>query len=160
MSEQGKEVCMRTGMVLILSVAIFSAIIFRFGKENRGQILNYPGNPEIKRQERPKADNKPIFEDDYNKAISHDERNVLVIFSADWCRYCNILKNEMPSMNLEGYVVCVVDTTNNNGIKDKNGVSALPTSIVMNNGKEASRIVGYSQKKYKEWIEANRRPSK
>lgn len=151
---------MKTGIVLLLSVFIIFAVLMKAGMENPEA-----GRPEAKKpdvvQEEPKAaDNKPIFEDNYERAISHGDRNVLVIFGADWCKYCNILKGDMANMNLDGYVVCVVDVTKNKDLKARKGISSLPTSIVMDNGKEVARTTGYSANQYKQWLDANRRIAK
>lgn len=150
---------MKTGIVLLLSALILFAVMLKAGTESPEANGPDTTKPDIK-QEEPKPDNKPIFENDYQKAVAHDERNVLVIFGADWCKYCKILKGDMPNMNLEGYVVCVVDVTEQRDLKKQNNISTLPTSIVMSGGKEVSRITGYSAKQYKEWLEANRRLAK
>ncbi|NBT57410.1 thioredoxin [bacterium] len=151
---------MKTGIVLLLSAFIILAVMLKAGTEGPEADRPDSKKPDIT-QEQPKVvDNSPIFENDYKKAKSHAERNVLVIFGADWCKYCKILKGDMPIMNLEGYVVCVVDITKDKEIKARNGVSSLPTSIVMDNGKEVARTVGYSPQAYKGWLDANRRLAK
>lgn len=150
---------MKTGIVLLLSAFIIFAAVLKAGME--GPEANGPEakKPEVVQEEPKAVDNNPIFEGDYEKAVSHGERNVLVIFGADWCKYCKILKGDMPNMNLDGYVVCVVDVTKNKELKDRHGVSSLPTSIVMDNGKEVARTTGYSAQQYKDWLNSNRRPA-
>lgn len=151
---------MRTGMVLLLSAFIIFALVLKTGIDRPEAKKPDVKNPEVHKEEPKIIDNRPIFEDNYEKAMSHVDRNVLVVFGADWCKYCNILKGDMPSMNLEGYVVCVVDVTTNREMKVRNGVSSLPTSIVMDNGKEVARMIGYSSHHYKDWLDANRRLSR
>ena len=149
----------KTNIFLLLSASIIVAMMLRAGAD-----IPEPPKPETKkpdiRQKNVEAENGPIFEDDYEKALSHGERNVLVIFGADWCKYCRVLKGDIPSMNLKGYVVCIVDVTKNKAISNQNKVSSLPTSIVVNNRKEVSRTVGYSAQKYGDWLDKNRRLAK
>ena len=159
MSEHGREVSMKTGIILLISALILLVAMMKAGTESPDANKPDTTNPEVK-QQKPEADNTPIFENDYEKAVSHNDRNVLIIFGADWCKYCKILKEDMPSMNLNGYVVCVVDVTKNKEAKIKSGISSLPTSVVMEGGKEVARSVGYSKEQYKEWLEANRRLAK
>ena len=151
---------MKTGIVLFLSAFIIFAVVLKAGVENPEANEPEAKKPDVV-QEEPKAiDNKPIFEENYEKATSHGERNVLIIFGADWCKYCRVLKGDMPKMNLDGYVICIVDVTKNKDLKNSHGVSSLPTSIVMEKGKEVARTVGYSAQQYKDWLDDNRRPAK
>lgn len=149
---------MKIGIVLFLSALILTAAMLKAGTESpEGQDID---KPEIKNQEETRPDNKPIFEEDYEKAVSHGERNVLVIFGAEWCKYCKILKNDMPIMNLDGYVICYVDVTKNKDLKVRKGISSLPTSMIIDQGREVSRKVGYLEQEYKDWLESNRRMAK
>lgn len=149
---------MKTGIIFILSAFVILALMLKAGTESPEK--PDAKKPEIKQEEPNVVDNSPIFENDYEKATAHSDRNVLVVFGADWCRYCNILKGDIPTMNLDGYVVCVLNVTKNKDAEVRNGISYLPTSIVMNQGKETARIVGYSAQQYKSWLETNRRLTK
>lgn len=152
---------MRTEIFMFLSVAIIFVIFLKTTEEKQEPSRPEPARPEMKQhQEQPKKDNSPIFEDDYQKAVANADRNVLVVFGADWCKYCKILKKDMPAMNLDGYVICVVDVTKNKALKNEKGVTSLPTSIVMNDGKEVARMVGYEFNQYEKWINSNRRLAK
>jgi thiol-disulfide isomerase/thioredoxin len=99
----------------------------------------------------------PVFVDDYEKAISNKDRNVLVILGTDWCSHCVKLKREVNSLNLDDYVVCVVDAEERKDIKKQHSVSSYPTSLILVNGKEVSRKSGYDKKSYEGWLESNRK---
>lgn len=144
---------MKIAMIALLSIAIASVI---FIKTEAAGNKEPPKKQEIKQQEEPKQDNRPVFEDNYQKAISYSDKNVLLIFGADWCKYCNVLKGELKDMNLDGYVICLIDVEKNKDTQSANGVSLLPTSLIVNNGKEKSRMTGYFKKTYQEWVEKNR----
>ena len=99
----------------------------------------------------------PVFMDNYEEAVSSKNKNVLIVFGTDWCGHCVKLKKELNSLNLDDYVVCVVDAEERKDIRKKYSVSSYPTSIIINNEKEVSRKSGYD-KAYKSWLESNRKP--
>lgn len=82
---------------------------------------------------------------------------VLVIFGADWCGYCKILKKEISSgeMNkeLDNYIICYIDTDKNKDLKKEFNVRSLPDSRIFIDKKETSQYKGYDKNKYKKWIE-------
>lgn len=82
---------------------------------------------------------------------------VLVIFGADWCGYCKILKKEISSgeMNkeLDNYIICYIDTDKNKDLKKEFNVRSLPDSRIFIDKKETGQYKGYDKNKYKKWIE-------
>lgn len=82
---------------------------------------------------------------------------ILLIFTADWCGYCTVLKKDMINFKeIDNYIVCVVDIEQDSlGIKNKMRVKNLPTSIIIDakNDTEISRKVGYKAADYKKWLD-------
>lgn len=70
------------------------------------------------------------------------KRNYLVMYTAEWCRFCHRMYPVIKSLRKEGYIVYVVDADKHPEAVKRHKVESLPTFIVMNQGKEASRIVG------------------
>jgi hypothetical protein len=89
------------------------------------------------------------------------EKNVLVIFTLEDCHYCNVLKNDMTSfVNIDNYVVCILDSREHKRVTGKMKVKRWPTSIVISVSKEGygetARLVGYSNKsEYDKWLKLN-----
>lgn len=83
------------------------------------------------------------------------KQQVVVIFSASWCNFCNLLKRDLP--NLSGFdnkIICILDTDVEKKLARKFKVKTWPTSVILNhNGEEISRITGYNKVQYSEWLE-------
>lgn len=100
----------------------------------------------------------PVFVDSIEKANSLSEtlnQDVLMIFGAEWCGACVKLKREVYSDIdiLENLIVYYVDYDDNQAIAKKYNARSLPTSILVRDGKELKRKVGYSGKKqYSDWL--------
>ena len=103
---------------------------------------------------------EPVFSKKYEDALAQEDSNVLVIFGTEWCGYCNKLKRDINSLGFDDYTVCVVDADTRKDLRDKYGVKSYPTSIIVRNNKEVSRISGYDKEDYEKWLESNRKESK
>lgn len=82
---------------------------------------------------------------------------LLVIFSADWCKYCQVLKQELTDNDMQSaldeYLICIVDVDERKDLKDEYKVQTLPDSRLLMKLKERSSFIGYSgKKKYLAWI--------
>lgn len=90
-----------------------------------------------------------------------EHKNVLVIFTLDNCKYCDILKQDLANIKyVDNYVVCVINSRDNKRLTGKMGIKKWPTSVVIavseENQGEASRIVGYGNKlEYEKWLKLN-----
>lgn len=96
------------------------------------------------------------FADSYEEAVANKDRKVLVVLGADWCHYCRVLKEHLQKADLKGYVVCVIDVDDRPDLKKKHGAKSMPTSVVIVNGKEESRKIGFARAEYDAWLEENR----
>lgn len=96
---------------------------------------------------------------DAKVVAKQNSQDLLLIFSADYCKFCKSLKDEILSSNLtDNFVVCVIDIESNRILSRKFKARNLPTSIVVDdNLNEKSRIVGYNNQKYVVWLEDNQK---
>jgi thioredoxin 1 len=94
--------------------------------------------------------------DNYEEVISSKNQNIILIFSADWCKYCNKLKGDIGNLDFGGYDHHIIDVDLNPDLKKQYSVKSLPTSILIKNNKEVSRKSGYDKKEYQKWLNINR----
>jgi len=101
--------------------------------------------------------NEPIHSNNYNDAILLSktiEHKVLLIFSADWCVNCQVLKNDLIKHNdLHDIIICTVDIDHSPDIARSFKIRKIPVSIILDNNQEKSRYIGYKQyTEYLLWI--------
>ena len=70
------------------------------------------------------------------------EESRLLSFEADWCGPCRQMKPVVEKLMLEGELVTRIDADRQRDLMAEWGVGLLPTYVVVNGGKEVSRIVG------------------
>lgn len=97
---------------------------------------------------------------DFEDAIALSESSkmpVLVVFSAEWCKYCSLLKKDIDngeySKELDKYIVCFVDVDKRADLKKEYRVSTIPDSRIIKDQKEQKQIIGYDKTKYKKWLQ-------
>lgn len=95
--------------------------------------------------------------DDFSKATELSIKynmNMIVIFGADWCPYCQDLKEDIKTLEIQKFIICFIDTDNKNNkdIISQFKPRSLPTSVFIKKGKENSRKIGYSKKGYDSWL--------
>ena len=99
-----------------------------------------------------------VIKDDYETAkvlAKETDMPILLIFSADWCGYCQQLKKDMPNIqDIDRYIVCIIDIEINPDLKQQMGIRSLPTSVIINqaNSHEISRKSGYKATEYSRWL--------
>ncbi len=76
-------------------------------------------------------------------------KKVLLIFSADWCKYCQIAKNDMKndqqlSEIIKNYTIVDVDFDVDKDIVKGYNVKTIPAFVVFENDKEKGRKIGYN----------------
>lgn len=79
---------------------------------------------------------------------------LLLVFSADWCRYCVFLKDAIYK-NIETlddeYTVCIIDYDRNPDLARKYRVTSLPQSVVL--GGTIKKKIGFSSfTNYRTWL--------
>ena len=139
---------MKKTIAILMFAGLISLCVAKRERE-APELFAAPPSPTI-----PKADEKPVFLENYEDAVATQGKKVLVIFGADWCGYCNLLKRDLKDMSLDGYVVCIVNIDDRPDLNKSNRVSLLPTSVVIKDGKEIGRKQGYNKDQYKNWLES------
>ena len=74
-------------------------------------------------------------------------KNVLVFFTADWCTYCEKMKNETLSnervkKSMEKYVLYMCDTDEEQNIAKSYGVQGIPAYFIINAEKSTVETPG------------------
>lgn len=72
----------------------------------------------------------------------------LLIFSADWCKYCQIAKNDINtdaqlSETVKEYEVVILDYDLDKDAVNGYNIKTIPTFIILENNKELRRKIGY-----------------
>lgn len=68
-------------------------------------------------------------------------------FSATWCGPCQTFKPTMKELASEGYNIEFIDVDENNEAAAEYNVRSVPTTVIMENGKEIDRLVGAQTKR-------------
>lgn len=93
-----------------------------------------------------------IHEDaDFENEVLNSPIPVLVDFSSVLCGPCNRLLpvlNELASELGGNAKIVAVEVTMNERLAERYGIAALPTLIVLQNGREIHRMVGLKSKDY------------
>lgn len=144
---------MKSAAALVLVTSLVLALLFKSGLMLESAARQPQTSPP--KQAEPKAE-KPEVTEDYEEAMNENERKVILVFGAEWCPHCVVLKNNLKDMNLEGYLVCLIDVDKNKDAQRKHSVRLLPTSVMLESGKEISREKGFDKARFEAWLEHNR----
>lgn len=93
----------------------------------------------------------PIFYDSLEDAVAFSEesgKDLLVIFTADWCSNCTIMKKDLQE-NIEivsGTIICYVDIDDRKDLKKEYRVKLIPDYLILRKKIEIKRKVGYTNK--------------
>lgn len=88
-------------------------------------------------------------------ALSEESnRQILVVFTAEWCGYCNEMKNDLQNcQELQGMIVCFVNIDTNSELKKEYRVKSIPDYFILKNKIEIKRQKGYHNKKeFVKWL--------
>ncbi|MHC5211007.1 MAG: thioredoxin [Planctomycetota bacterium] len=92
------------------------------------------------------AGNVPNFTDDnFEQDVLKSEIPVVVDLWADWCAPCRALAPTIEALSeeLAGTIkIGKLDITANPQVPSRFGVTAIPTILLIQNGKEVGRLVG------------------
>ena len=81
--------------------------------------------------------------------IAAGDKPVLIDFFATWCGPCKMLApiiEEIAEEKSDSLVVAKVDVDEETELAIRFGVSSIPTVVLLREGKEADRFVGYRAK--------------
>ncbi len=93
---------------------------------------------------------KVLNDADFKEFISTAKTPVLVDFYADWCGPCKMIAPVLEEVagEYEGKVqIAKVNVDENRNVPGEFNVSSIPTLIMVKDGNEAERFVGYKNKK-------------
>jgi thioredoxin 1 len=88
-----------------------------------------------------------INSENFEKIVEKSNIPVIIDFFADWCGPCQMMKPvfEKLSNNYEGKLKFVkLNTEISPEIAQKYGIQGIPCLVVLKNGKEVGRIVGFA----------------
>lgn len=94
--------------------------------------------------------NEEVYIDNIKIAQEYAEQNektLLLIFTADWCRYCKPLHDAIESnreLVNDKYVVCYINFDENKDLVRKYRVGAIPATIIVGENNTFIKIVGFS----------------
>ena len=63
-------------------------------------------------------------------------------FTADWCQPCQKVKPIIEEMKKEGFEFQMIDADYEQSLVERFKVSSIPTFILLEDGKELSRVTG------------------
>lgn len=74
------------------------------------------------------------------------DKEILVVFTADWCKYCSIMKQDISKAPkiVEDKIVCYVDYDTNNDLVKEYKVKLIPDYFILKKRIEMKRTVGYT----------------
>lgn len=70
------------------------------------------------------------------------KKNYVVFFTAPWCAACHKMYPRIEELRKAGYIVYSLDIEKFQGAAERFKIEALPTTVVMEDGKEIARFVG------------------
>ena len=85
----------------------------------------------------------------FSVSLADKGNKTLIIFSAEWCKYCLIAKNDINtdkvlSETIKKYEVIIVDFDNDKDMVEGYGIKNIPTFIIVENKEELKRQIGYN----------------
>lgn len=127
-------------LIVILVLIIYTAFI----------IINNQNSKIEKNKDQTVKKNSVIEVDENNfkKEVLESDKTVLVDFYAIWCNPCKVLSpilEEIANENKDIKVV-KVDVDKNYGLASKYRIQAMPTVVIIKEGKEERKIVGVQPK--------------
>ena len=121
------------------------------GTLNRVILDRLAGKPKCAECQKPLLLDRPIFatDDQLSKVINGTTVPVLVDFYADWCAPCRMMApvlDELARERAGSLLVVKVNSDQNPASPQHYGVRGIPTLVVLKDGQEVARQVGYAPK--------------
>jgi thioredoxin-related protein len=104
----------------------------------------------------------PVFVHDMLDAIAlseHSNKQILVVFTADWCKQCQVMKKDItdsPDM-VSDTIVCYLDLDSNKELAKEYQVKTIPDYCILRKRIQIRRTRGYTTKeKFIKWFQNDR----
>lgn len=90
---------------------------------------------------------RKISTQEFNEEVKVSQTPVFVNFYATWCMPCRMFSDQLSQVSETDPNINIVrlDVDQNPEVSRNYGVMSIPTSIVLKDGKEVERVVGYRQ---------------
>jgi len=105
------------------------------------------------------AGEPPVFVHDMLDALALSEssnKQILVVFTADWCKQCQIMKKDIsdsPDM-VEDTIVCYLDLDTNKELAKEYQVKFIPDYCILRKRIQIRRTRGYTtREKFIKWFQ-------
>ena len=131
--------------IVVLFAFIFSLIVVHNflnsrskNNQNIGAISNTEGNSKI----------KTVNINNFESEVLNNEKITLIDFYADWCPPCKMLSPLVEKIAEERDDINFVKVNIDYDVElaNKYGVVSIPTLVVIKDGKEVDRSIGYIEK--------------
>ena len=132
-------------LTIVLIVAFLAILILMnaFLNNQKEQKINNKVESELKEEN--KVEVLKVTSQNFEKEVLQSEKPVLIDFYADWCGPCKMLApiiEEIANEN-EDIKVVKVNIDEAQDLAVKYDVMSIPTTVVIKNGQEVDRTVGY-----------------
>jgi thioredoxin-related protein len=140
----------------IIVIILLSIVAYHYDKNHKPIIVNpIPVvNPVVIPE--PEIDPSNNVCDLSLKKALEDHKNLVIVFTAEWCGYCKSLKKDLSNLTEDRYEICVVDidAKENKELSDHFKIKLVPTSVMVDpkENKEIKRVEGYLKDKYINWL--------
>ena len=84
--------------------------------------------------------------ENFEEEVLNSDIPMIIDFYADWCGPCQMMKPVFESVSEEykGKLKFLkLDTQSEQGLAARFGIQGIPAFVMVNNGKEVGRLVGY-----------------
>lgn len=154
-------------IILVLLIIFIAGLIFintflnQYTKDNINSMEELSGENVLDKMEEleikeengiEKEENKmniiELTAQNFEEEVLKSKKTVLIDFYADWCGPCKMMAPIIEKIASEQTEVKVgkINIDNEERLAIKYGVMSIPTFIVIKNGEEVNRIVGYVDK--------------
>ncbi len=89
-----------------------------------------------------------VTSQNFESAVLNSDKTVILDFYADWCGPCKQLAPILEEIAAENsnVIVAKIDVDNESALSNRFQIEAMPTIVIIKNGKEVTRAVGYRTK--------------